>query len=77
MTSVSLFAGSTLTTFGADTGFGLLLGSDLFFGDLADAGDLIGGSQLIVGLDRSCLSDLSFELLLFGLVLGNYQFRPA
>ena len=71
MTSVSRLPGSTLTTTGADTGLGLLLlGGDLFFGDRAEAADLIGLGYLVVDVDGACLLDLSFELLLFGLVLG-------
>lgn len=70
MTSVSLFPGSTLTTLGADTGLGLLLGDDLFFGDCADADDLAGIGLLVVDINGSGLLDLAFELLLFGLVLG-------
>jgi hypothetical protein len=70
MTSVSRLPGSTLTTLGADTGLGLLLGDDLFFGDLAEAADLVGAGYLVVGVDGSGLLDLPFELLLFGLVLG-------
>jgi hypothetical protein len=70
MTSVSRLPGSTLTTTGADTGLGLLLGDDLFFGDLAEAADLVGAGYLVVGVDGSGLLDLPFELLLFGLVLG-------
>jgi hypothetical protein len=70
MTSVSRLPGSTLTTLGADTGLGLLLGDDLFFGDLVEAADLVGVGYLVVGVDRSGLLDLPFELLLFSLVLG-------
>jgi hypothetical protein len=70
MTSVSRLPGSTLTTTGADTGLGLLLGDDLFFGDLAEAADLLGVGYLVVGVDRSGLLDLPFKLLLCGLVLG-------
>jgi hypothetical protein len=71
MTSVSRLPGSTLTTTGADTGLGLLLGDDLFFGDRAEAADLVGLGYLVVDVDGACLLDLSFELLLFGLVLGT------
>jgi hypothetical protein len=78
-TSVWLFPGSTATTFGAggvdgalDTGFGLLLGSwDLFFGDRAEAADRVGFGRLVIDVDGAGLLDLAFELLLFGLVLGN------
>jgi hypothetical protein len=70
MTSVSRLLGSTLTTTGGDIGLGLSWGDDFFFGDCAETTDLVGLGQLVVEVDGSCLLYFSFELLLFGLVLG-------
>jgi hypothetical protein len=83
MTSVSLSAGSTLTTLGGAIGCflrrcladrfagGVDDGGDLFFDNRAETGECTGFCDLIVGLDGSGLLDLAFELLLLGLVLGN------
>lgn len=89
MTSSSLSAGSTLTTLGADMNVlpgcladrfagGVDDWGDLFFYDRGDSGDLmVGVCYFVVGLDGSGLFDLSFELLLFGLVPGSDDIHVA